>query len=166
MSEAFVGRLVAIYTTADAGAPMVARSEVVAQEGVGLAGDRYATRTGSFSGRPGTGREVTLVAREEIAAVNAGGEVAIGEHETRRNLVTEGVPLVDLVDRTFRVGDVVLHGRRLAEPCAYLERMTRDGVRQALVHRAGLRADIVTSGILRVGDEVREIEARNSVARG
>ncbi len=64
MSEAFVGRLVAIYTTADAGAPMVARSEIAAEAGVGLAGDRYATRTGSFSGRPGTGREVTLVARE------------------------------------------------------------------------------------------------------
>ena len=53
MSEAFVGRLVAIYTTADAGAPMVARSEIAAEAGVGLAGDRYATRTGSFSGRPG-----------------------------------------------------------------------------------------------------------------
>ena len=44
MSEAFVGRLVAIYTTADAGAPMVARSEIAAEAGVGLAGDRYATR--------------------------------------------------------------------------------------------------------------------------
>ncbi len=65
--------------------------------------------------------------------MNAEGEVTIGEHETRRNLVTEGVPLADLVDRTFRVGDVVLHGRRLAEPCAYLERMTRAGVRDALV---------------------------------
>ena len=123
-------------------------------------------RTGSFSGRPGTGREVTLIAREAIAAVNAEGEVTIGEHETRRNLVTEGVPLADLVDRTFRVGDVVLHGRRLAEPCAYLERMTRAGVRDALSHRGGLRADIVTSGILRVGDEIREVEARDVVARG
>jgi MOSC domain-containing protein YiiM len=166
MSEAFVGRLVAIYTTADAGAPMVARSEIAAEAGVGLVGDRYATRTGSFSGRPGTGREVTLLAREAIAAVNAEGEVRIGEHETRRNLVTEGVPLADLVDRTFRVGDVVLHGRRLAEPCAYLERMTRAGVRDALSHRGGLRADIVTSGILRVGDEIREVEARDVVARG
>ena len=166
MSEAFVGRLVAIYTTADAGAPMVARSEIAAGAGVGLAGDRYATRTGSFSGRPGTGREVTLIAREAIAAVNAEGDVTIGEHETRRNLVTEGGPLADLVDRTFRVGDVVLHGRRLAEPCAYLERMTRAGVRDALSHRGGLRAEIVTSGILRVGDEIREVEARDVVARG
>ena len=94
---------------------MVARSEIAAEAGVGLAGDRYATRTGSFSGRPGTGREVTLIAREAIAAVNAEGEVTIGEHETRRNLVTEGVPLADLVGRTFRVGDVVLHGCRLAD---------------------------------------------------
>ena len=88
----FVGRLVAIYTTADAGAPMVARSESAVVAGVGLAGDRYATRTGSFSDRAGTGREVTLIEREAIAAVNAEGEVTIGEHETRRNLVTEGVP--------------------------------------------------------------------------
>ena len=77
-----------------------------------------------------------------------------------------GVPLNHLVGRTFRVGEVVLRGYRLAEPCVYLEDMTRPGVRRALVHRAGLRADIVTGGVLHVGDEIREIEAGDGAARG
>ena len=86
-------------------------------------------RTGTYSDRPGAGREVTLIEREAIEAVNAAGAVAIDESETRRNLVTTGVPLNHLVGRTFRVGEVVLRGYRLAEPCVYLEDMTRPGVR-------------------------------------
>src|SRR5687767_2650475 len=98
---------------------MESRDEVKAIAGVGLEGDRYATRNGKYSDTPGTGREVTLVEREAIAAVRADG-LDLADHETRRNLLTEGVPLNHLVGRTFRVGDVVLRGVRLAEPCSYL----------------------------------------------
>lgn len=111
----FEGRLVAIYTTADAGTPMESRDSVRAVPGIGLEGDRYATEDGKHSQTPGTGREVTLVEREAIEAVRADG-TELADHETRRNLLTEGVPLSHLVGRTFRVGDVVLRGVRLAEP--------------------------------------------------
>src|SRR5215813_9876565 len=105
----FSGRLRGIYTTAEAAKPMESSDEIVAVEGVGLVGDRYATKVGSFSDRPGTGRQVTLIEREAIEAVNRDGTV-LGEDETRRNLVTEGVPLNHLVGETFRIGDVVLRG--------------------------------------------------------
>ena len=124
------GRLVGIYTAETGGKPMDAHHEVRALAGVGLEGDRYATKTGEFSGREGGGREVTLIAREAIAAANA--EVAIGENETRRNLVTEGVDLDALIGRQFTVGDVVMVGVRDCPPCAYLEKLTRPGVRSAL----------------------------------
>lgn len=152
----FEGRLVAIYTTAAAGAPMEARDEVEAVVGVGLDGDRYAEKIGKHSQTPGTGREVTLVEQEAIAAVRADG-VELADHETRRNLLTEGVPLNHLVGRTFRVGDVVLRGVRLADPCSYLAGLTRPGVSRALVHRGGLRADIVEGGTLRAGDTITPI---------
>jgi MOSC domain-containing protein YiiM len=156
----FTGRLVGIYTVAEAAKPLESRDEVQAIAGVGLEGDRYGSaKTGSFSNRPGTGREVTLVEREAIAAVNAEGNVTLAEHETRRNLVTEGVPLTHLVGKTFRVGDVVLRGMRLAEPCAHLASLTRPGVSRALVHRGGLRAEIVEGGMLRVGDTITEVGA-------
>jgi MOSC domain-containing protein YiiM len=149
----FEGRLAAIYTTSEAGAPMEARPEVEAIVGVGLTGDRYAAAEGMHSSKPGGGREVTLVEREVIAAVRSDG-VELADHETRRNLLTEGVPLNHLVGQTFRIGDVVLRGVRLAEPCSYLAGLTRAGVSRALVHRGGLRADVVEGGILRVGDRI------------
>jgi len=149
----FEGRLVAIYTTTAAGAPMESHDEVEAVAGVGLAGDRYANADGAHSAKPGGGRQVTLVERETIAAVRADG-VELADHETRRNLLTEGVPLNHLVGHTFRVGGVVLRGVRLAEPCSYLAGLTRPGVSRALVHRGGLRADIVDGGTLHVGDTI------------
>jgi MOSC domain-containing protein YiiM len=154
----FEGRLAGIYTTARAGEPMRSHTEVRAVEGVGLDGDRYALGAGTYSARPGTGRQLTLIEREVIEAVNAAG-TELAEHETRRNLLTDGVPLHHLVDRTFRVGDVVLRGRRLAEPCAHLASLTRPGVSRALVHRGGLRADVVTGGVLRVGDPITVVDA-------
>ena len=66
------------------------------------------------------------------------------------------MPLNHLVGRTFRVGDVLLRGCRLAEPCSYLASLTRPGVSRALVHRGGLRADVLRSGTLRVGDVIVE----------
>jgi len=150
----FEGRLVGIYTTEQAGGPMRSRREVRAVAGVGLEGDRYAAQAGKFSHTPGRGREVTLVEREAIAGAGAEYDLELGEHETRRNLVVEGVPLNHLVGRTFRVGEVVLRGVRLNEPCVHLEKLTRTGVRKALVHRGGLRADIVAGGTLRLGDPV------------
>lgn len=149
-------KLVAIYTAPAGGAPMQVHDEIAVVAGAGLVGDRYATKTGEFSEREGAGREVTLIAREAIAAANAAGEI-VGEHETRRNLVTEGVDLDQLIGRTFSVGSVVLRGVRDCPPCAYLEKITRPGVRSALEDRGGLRADVVRAGVLRVGDEIIEV---------
>jgi MOSC domain-containing protein YiiM len=149
------GRLVGIYTAETGGKPMDAHDEVRAVAGVGLEGDRYATKTGEFSAREGGGREVTLIAREAIAAANA--DVKIGENETRRNLVTEGVDLDALIGRRFTVGDVVMIGVRDCPPCAYLEKLTRPGVRGALMGGGGLRADIVNDGVIRVGDEISTV---------
>ena len=150
------GRLVGIYTAAAGGKPMDARDEVRAVAGVGLEGDRYATKTGEFSERDGGGREVTLIAREAIAAANA-SDLTIGEHETRRNLVTEGVDLDALIGKRFTIGDVELLGVRDCPPCAYLEKMTRPGVRAALAGAGGLRADIVRDGVIHVGDTITAV---------
>jgi MOSC domain-containing protein YiiM len=155
----FRGRVVGIYTAPEKGASMEPRDEVRAVAGVGLDGDRYASGDGKYTRAGDDGkRAVTLIEREAVDAVRREYDVELEDHEARRNIVTEGVPLNHLVDRTFRVGDVVLRGFKLAEPCAYLEGLTRSGVRRALVHRAGLRAEILEGGMLRVGDVV---EARD-----
>ena len=129
--------------------------EVKAIAGRGLEGDRYFFGTGSFSKSPGTGREVTLI---EIEAIDAPREkkILLEAGDARRNLVTRSVPLNHLVGRTFQVGEVCLRGIRLCEPCAHLEGLTREGVLSELVHRGGLRAEIVSGGIIRTGDSITE----------
>jgi len=153
----FTGRLVGIYTTTEAAKPLTPATELRAIEGVGLDGDRYAKQAGTYSNRPGPHRQVTLVEREVIASVNDESGVDLGEHETRRNLVTEGVPLLHLIGRSFRIGDVVLRGIKSCPPCAHLEKLTRPGVRAALENRGGLRAEIVKGGTLRIGDEITTV---------
>jgi MOSC domain-containing protein YiiM len=155
----FQGQIVAIYTAPDKGAPMESREGVEATAGVGLDGDRYAAGDGRYTRADDDGkRAITLIEREAVAAAGREYDIEIGEHESRRNLVTEGVPLNHLVGRTFRVGDVLLRGFKLAEPCTHLEGVTRPGVRRALVHRAGLRAEILEGGSISVGDAVEAVE--------
>ena len=148
------GSLVAIQIGRQAEGRLESVAEVRAIPGKGLEGDRYFRGEGSFSKNPGGGRQVTLVASEMLELLQNEHGIALEATETRRNLVTKGVLLNDLVGRVFQVGTVRMKGVRLAEPCSHLERLTRPGVVKGLVHRAGLRADILDEGVLRVGDEI------------
>jgi len=119
--------------------------------GRGLDGDRYAAGAGTFaSGRPGSA--LTLV---DAGVLDELGELRGAAVDHRRNVVVRGMPLNALVGRTFTIGSVTCRGRRLCEPCAHLDRLNDGGVLGALVHRGGLRADILTEGTLHVGDAVR-----------
>jgi len=150
------GRVVAIFTCPEAGAPMVPREEVLAVPGRGLEGDRYFHRRGYYSHRHGPDREVTLIALEVLEWLRQEHGIDLDLSASRRNLVTRGLDLNALVGKEFRVGPVRMRGIRLCEPCAYLEERTgKPGLLEALVHRGGLRAQILNEGTIRVGDPVR-----------
>ena len=150
------GAVVSIHVTPAAGRPMESLGEVRAVAGRGLEGDRYFLGTGYYSGKPSDGgREVTLIEAETLDALPREGSIKISAAESRRNIVTAGVPLNHLVGREFRVGEVRLRGTRLCEPCRYLDGLTQAGVMAALVHRAGLRAQILGGGMIRVGDTIQ-----------
>jgi MOSC domain-containing protein YiiM len=153
----FEGRVVSIFVASKAGAPMEALDEAKATPGRGIAGDRYFEGTGAWSNHPGEGREITLVELEAIEGLAREKNIALKSAETRRNLVTHGVPLNHLVGKEFQVGDVRLVGIRLCEPCDYLEKMTTKGVLVGLIHRGGLRANVLTRGLIRVGDTITEV---------
>jgi MOSC domain-containing protein YiiM len=149
------GQVVSIHITPKAEAPMTAVDRVRAEAGLGLEGDRYHAHTGTYSETPGTGRDVTFIASEAIEEVARDHGITLAPGESRRNVTTKGIDLNALVDQEFRVGDVVLRGMRLCEPCEYLQEHTgKDGLLKALVHRGGLRAEIVRGGTIRVGDEI------------
>ena len=124
--------------------------------GKGLEGDRYFKQVGTYSNRPEPGRQVTLIEIETIEALKRDLNINLGLGDSRRNIVTRGAPLNHLVGKQFRVGSVTMRGTRLTEPCSYLESLTMKGVRSSLEHRAGLSAQILDGGTVRVGDPIEE----------
>ncbi len=148
------GTVVAIQIARGAAAPMEQLTEARLIPGRGIEGDRYADAVGTYSAKAGTGREVTLIEEEAVAAVRRDYGITIEPADTRRNIVTRGISLSHLVDREFRAGTALLRGRRLCEPCTHVEEVSGKRIRAALVHRGGLRADIVVEGVVRVGDTV------------
>lgn len=133
---------------------MVAISSARLHIGRGIEGDRYFRHTGTYSHKPNPGREVTLIEIEAIDALKRDYGIDLNPGDARRNIVTRGVALNHLVGETFQVGEVILHGVGLCEPCSHLAKLTQKEILPALVHRGGLRAQIIRDGIVRVGDKV------------
>jgi MOSC domain-containing protein YiiM len=153
------GTVEGLFIAPEAAAPMVELQRVLAVPGRGLEGDRYFAAAGTWSGTPGTGRHVTLIEAEAVEALAREHSIRIGPGDARRNIVTSGVPLNHLVGCDFVVGSVVLRGMRLCEPCGHLASLTKRGIVKGLVHRGGLRTEIVSGGEIRVGDEIRPIQS-------
>jgi hypothetical protein len=143
------GAVEAIFVAPEAGAPAEALPSARALAGRGLDGDRHVAGTGTFpSGLPGSA--LTLIEAEVCESFAP--PLDAGEH--RRNLVTRGIDLNALVGHEFLVGSVRCRGMRLCEPCMVLERYASRPVLRPLVHRGGLRADILEDGVVNVGDAV------------
>jgi MOSC domain-containing protein YiiM len=133
---------------------LLAVQEVRAVAGHGLEGDRKFRRKGLKPEKDGPDRELTLIESEAIEAACREYGIELAPIEARRNVVTQGVALNHLVGRRFRVGEVLLQGIRLCEPCGHLESLTRKGVLESLIHRGGLRAQIIEGGPIRLGDQI------------
>ena len=147
-----------ILIAGDAGDDLVSQESAKLESGRGLAGDRYYLSKGTFSEKldrtPDV--EVTLIGQEEIDAFNdITGHCYTGK-DFRRNIVTEDVRLNDLVGKSFKIGGVNLKGTRLCEPCTHLSAVLGPEIMQHMVHKAGLRAQIVESGRIKVSDEVND----------
>lgn len=134
---------------------MTSQSEAHVVPGKGIEGDRYFVGIGTFSPHPPKPDfEITLIEREKIDAFARDTGLPFTSFHARRNLVTEGVDLNALAGREFLVGAVRIRGIRLCEPCSYLAKTTFPETLKGLVHKGGLRAQILTEGCIRVGDTV------------
>jgi MOSC domain-containing protein YiiM len=153
--EPATGRVELIAVSAAAEGPMRAVERVAAIAGRGLEGDRYAAGAGTFSTTGARGHDLTLIAAESLDALTLPGGEPLAYADARRNVVTRGIDLDALIGRRFRVGDVECFGQRPCEPCAHLERLTVPGTLRGLVHRGGLRADVIVDGTIEVGAQIR-----------
>jgi len=151
------GTVEAIVIAPEAEVAMHQVDRAVARAGRGLEGDRYFDERGTFSNVHGRGYDLTLIEAEALDTLDlASGRLT--PEQARRNIVTRGIGLNALVGERFKVGDVECFAQRLCEPCAHLERLTaatgRPGTLRALIHKGGLRADVLNDGEIRVGDEI------------
>jgi MOSC domain-containing protein YiiM len=128
--------------------------EVVADQGP--RGDRHFADEADPA-RRAEGWDLTLIEAEALEAFSAETGIPLSHEESRRNLLTRGIRLNDLVGKRFRVGAVECEGVQLCEPCSHLQGLTRDGVLRGMVHRAGLNANVVAGGTIATGDEVTEL---------
>ena len=137
-------------------APMQLLEVAQARAGHGLDGDRYAAGAGTFSSRGGRrpGYDLTLIAAEVLDELAAAGQ-ALEFAGTRRNVLTRGIDVNALVGRRFRIGDVLCEGRRLCEPCVHLDRLSGPGLLRPLIHKGGLRVDVLTDGEIGLGAPIR-----------
>jgi len=146
------GRVEGIFISPKKGLLPEPVESVRAVAGRGLEGNRY------FFEEAPPGQALTLIAAEAVEAMEREHGIAIEPRESRRNVVTRGIDVNELVGKRFRVGDVECQGIELCEPCTTLEGMTKPGVIKGLVHRGGLNADILSDGAINVGDAVATVD--------
>ena len=142
-------RVVGLFTAPEAGAPMVAQDSVVLVAGVGVAGDRYATRRGHWSDPRWRDQQLTLVEGELL------DELGLGIDGLRRNVVVRGMNLNDLIGLEFGIGEAVMRGQRICSPCRYIGELNdRPSLLKELAGRGGIRVSVVRGGTVRVGEEL------------
>jgi MOSC domain-containing protein YiiM len=143
------GRVEGIFISAQKGLLPEPVESVRALAGRGLEGNRY-----FFDGDAPPGVALTLIAAEAVEAMDREHGISIEPRESRRNVVTRGIDVNQLVGKQFRIGDVACYGVELCEPCTSLQAMTKPGIIEGLVHRGGLNADILSDGEIHVDDAV------------
>src|SRR4051812_38306345 len=151
MSQA---KVVSILIAAVAAAPMISVTKAQAVARTGLQGDRYFNKLGTYSKEAGSGRAVTLIEIEAIEALQREYQITVNPALARRNIVTCGIALNHLVGREFNIGAAILRGTRLCDPCMHLERLSAKGIMRGLIHRGGLRAEVIRGGVIGVGDAI------------
>jgi MOSC domain-containing protein YiiM len=148
--------LIAILTSTASKEPMTSHDNIEVIANTGLAGDRYATGKGFYSGMSEWDAHVTLIQREPFDWLAAEHGAELDPSELRRNLVTRGINLYMLIGREFRIGEqVVLRGRKPWPPCAHIMKCSgRVEIFKYLAKYCGIGADVLVGGTIRVGDSI------------
>jgi MOSC domain-containing protein YiiM len=160
------GALTEIWLTGSAAAPMRRVTSALLVAGRGLEGDRYAAGGGTWADYPDLEKQLTLIDRDEVAAVARETGAPLRPGDTRRNLVTTGIDLPALVGSWFAVGETLLFGMKRCPPCTHLERLTGIRLVKAMAHRGGINAAVFVGGPIRDGAVVRPVSEAEAAALG
>ncbi len=160
------GTLLEIWSTPEAARPMRRLDTGRLVAGAGLEGDRYALGGGTWAGYPDLEKQLTLIDADDVAAVAAETGTALTPGDTRRNLVTRGIALPELVGRWFAVGDALLFGMKRCPPCTHLERLNGAKLVKAMAYRGGVNAAVFAGAPIAEGAAVRLLDDDEAARRG
>ncbi|NJD59751.1 MAG: hypothetical protein C3F13_11410 [Anaerolineales bacterium] len=146
------GTVVLIYISPARGEPTVGVDQVHVIPGKGIQGDRYFSEQGKDGEGYRPDRQLTLIESEAIDAIRQEDSIPIFPADTRRNIITRGIRLNDLVGCDFFIGKIRVHGIRLCEPCNYLASRTHPQIITSMADRGGLRAEILSDGTISIND--------------
>ena len=101
--------------------------------------------------------QITLIEIENINHYNQISGTSISSKDFRRNIITKGIKLNDLLGKEILVGKVRIKGHRLCDPCKYLQDKLQQKNLTNLYKRGGLRCEILSSGKISVNDKIKII---------
>ena len=147
------GIVVALFTVDRRAAPMKKVEQLYALAGRGIEGDRYFLGTGTYSKSPEPGRQVTLIKSEVLESLKNELEINVKPEESRRNILTQGIEINDLIGTEFYVGTVRLRAHRITQPCLYLEKLLdQPGLYKELWDNGGISCEILSDGVIKERD--------------
>ena len=147
------GIVVALFTVDRRAAPMKKVEQLYALAGRGIEGDRYFLSTGTYSKSPEPGRQVTLIKSEVLESLKNKLEINVKPEESRRNILTQGIEIYDLIGTEFYVGTVRLRAHRITQPCLYLEKLLdQPGLYKELWDKGGISCEILSDGVIKERD--------------
>ncbi len=149
------GSVVALFIVDRRAAPMKKVEQLHALAGRGIEGDRYFLGTGTDSKKPEPGRQVTLIKSEVLESLKDKFGITVKPEESRRNVLTRGVEINELIGTEFFVGPVRLRAHRITQPCLYLEKLLdQPGLYKRLWDNGGISCEILSDGIIKPGDMI------------
>ena len=147
------GIVVALFTVDRRAAPMKKVEQLYALAGRGIEGDRYFLGTGTYSKSPEPGRQVTLIKSEVLESLKNKLEINVKPEESRRNILTRGIEINDLIGTEFYVGSVRLRAHRITQLCRYLENLLEQpGLYKELWDNGGISCEILSDGVIKERD--------------
>jgi len=125
-------------------------NEIEVLFGKGIMGDRHFHDSNNHKG------QITLIEKENIDYYNNKYKTEISYIDFRRNIITEGVELNNLIKKEIEIGTVKIFPYELCRPCLHLEQMVngKDIIKEFL-RRGGLRCEVLVSGKIKIGDKIR-----------
>lgn len=153
------GKVVSLFTTPNGAEKMISAEHLFCLAGKGIEGDRYALGTGTYSKKPEPGRQLTIIEIEELEALKHLPDISCIPEQCRRNVISQGIRLNDLVGKIISIGNVELKVHRLCQPCGYLEgKLKQPGLKTALWDKGGVRCEILNDGTITVENTISLVD--------